>query len=173
MRENWREIVSGWIEKFLPLFVSILWLIVSLIPLRSDLNLTARPMIGLMCVFFWTMYRPDLFNLFSIFILGLFSDVLSIAPFGIYLLMYLLMYLAVSKLVKYITEKTFEISWIGLSLLLFAVMFIGWFVSSVYYAQFLPLKSFVFSYLLSVALYPIVAGVNAFISNVFLQEESI
>ena len=66
MRENWREIVSGWIEKFLPLFVSILWLMVSLIPLRSDLNLTARPMIGLMCVFFWTMYRPDLFNLFSI-----------------------------------------------------------------------------------------------------------
>ena len=87
--------------------------------------------------------------------------------------MYLVMYLAVSKLVKYITEKTFEISWIGLSLLLFAVMFMGWFVSSVYYAQFLPLKSFVFSYLLSVALYPVVAGINAFVSNIFLQEESI
>ena len=173
MRENWREVVSGFIEKFLPLFISILWLIVSLIPLRSELNLNARPMIGLMCVYFWTMYRSDLFNLLSVFVLGIFSDVLSIAPFGIYLLMYLIMYLSVVKLIKYITEKTFEISWIGLSLLLFAVMVAGWFVSSVYYAQFLPVKNFLFSYLLSVALYPVVAGVNAWVSNVFLQEESI
>ena len=173
MQENWREIFSNWVAKFLPLFFSVLWLIVSLIPLKSDINLVARPMIGLMCVYFWTMYRSDLFGVFSVFVLGMFFDALSIAPFGIYILFYLTIYVMVMNVSKYITEKTFEILWAGFSLLLAGVMFVGWLVSSLYYAQFVPLKSFLFSYLISVALYPIVAGINAWIMNVFLQDDSI
>lgn len=173
MQESWREIFSGWLAKFLPLICSFLWVILSLIPLKSDLNLVARPMIGLMCVYFWVMYRSDLFGAFSVFVLGMFFDILSIAPFGIYMLLYLIMYVMVINISKYITEKTFEILWIGFSLLSAGVMLIGWFVSSLYYAQFVPVKSFLFSYLISVALYPLVAGVNAWVMNVFLQEDDI
>ncbi len=173
MQENWKEIFSGWAVKFLPLIFSLLWGIVSLIPLKSDLNLMARPMIGIMCVYFWLMYRPDLFGVFSVFILGMFFDILSIAPFGIYMLLYLIMYVAVTNVSKYITEKNFEILWAGFALLLAGIMLAGWIVSSLYYMQFLPVKSFVFSYLLSVAVYPIVAGINAWVINIFLQEDDI
>ncbi|MBP5399187.1 MAG: rod shape-determining protein MreD [Alphaproteobacteria bacterium] len=173
MQENWKEIVSGWIVKSLPLLFSLLWMILSLIPLRSDLNLVARPMIGLMCVYFWTMYRSDLFGVFSVFVLGMFFDILSIAPFGIYTLLYLIMYVTVINVSKYITEKNFEILWVGFSLLLAGLMFVGWFMSSLYYTQFLPFKSFLFSYFISVALYPLVAGVNAWVMNVFLQDDDI
>lgn len=173
MQESWGDIFSGWVAKFLPLVSSFLWMILSLIPLRNDLNLVARPMIGLMCVYFWVMYRPDLFGAFSVFVLGMFFDVLSIAPLGMYMLLYLIMYVMVTNVSKYITEKTFEILLIGFSLLAAGVMIVGWIVSSLYYAQLVPVKSFLFSYLTSVALYPVVAAVNAWIMNVFLQDDDI
>ena len=162
MRENWHEALSNWMLKGLPLFVSILWLMVSVIPLRSETGANARPLVGVMCVYFWT-----------VFLLGLISDIMSIAPFGIHLFLYLIMFLLVTNLVKYITEKTFEILWIGLALLLPAVMFAGWLMMSMYYACFLPLKGMFFSYLLSVVLYPVVGGINALTANICLQDDSL
>ena len=61
MRENWRETVSNWVLKGLPLFVSVLWIMLLFIPLRSDIGANARPLVGVMCVYFWAVYRPDLF----------------------------------------------------------------------------------------------------------------
>ena len=102
MREGWNDTLVNWVLRWLPLFVSILWLMVSFIPLKSELSANARPMLGLMCVYFWTAYRSDLFSLMSVFILGVVSDVLSLAPLGIHLFMYLIMYLSVTKISKYI-----------------------------------------------------------------------
>lgn len=173
MRENWRDTLSNWMIKGLPLFVSILWLMISAIPLRSEVSANARPMIGVICVYFWTACRSDLFNLWSVFLLGVVSDIMSIAPLGIYLFLYLIMFLLVTNLAKYVTEKTFEILWVGLVLLLPVVMFAGWLMMSVYYACFLPVKAMFFSYFLSVALYPIVGGINALIANSCLQDDSL
>ncbi len=172
MREGWHEALTNWLLRWLPLFVSILWLMISFIPLKSELSANARPMLGLMCVYFWSAYRSDLFSLMSIFILGVISDVLSVAPLGIYLFMYLIMYLSVIKISKYVNEKTFEMLWIGLAVLLPVPMLSGWLLTSIYYADFLPLKSLLFSYLISVALYPIFGGINAVIINKCLQDEN-
>ena len=171
MRDNWLEMVESWMLRSIPLLVSVVWLMISFIPLRSEISANARPMIGLMCVYFWVIYRPDLFNLWSVFILGVISDVLSIAPLGIFLFMYLVMYLTVNNLIKYINDKTFEIMWSGLIILLPVVMLSGWLLMSVYYTQFIPVKGMFFSYLLSIALYPLIGGVNAMIVNRFLQED--
>lgn len=172
MRESWHEALTNWLLRWLPLFVSILWLMISFIPLKSEISANARPMLGLMCVYFWTAYRPDLFSLLSVFILGVVSDVLSVAPLGVYLFMYLVMYLSVTKVSKYINDKNFEILWIGLALLLPLAMVSGWLLTSMYYANFLPIKSLLFSYMLSVALYPIFGGINAFVVNSCLQDEN-
>lgn len=173
MRGNWQETLSSWMAKGLPLFVSLLWLMLSSIPLCSEIAANARPMVGVICIYFWTVYRPDLFNLFSVFILGLVSDIMSIAPFGIYLLLYLVTFLFVTNLIKYINEKTFEIMWIGLALLLPFILFVGWFMASVYYASFLPIKAMIFSYFLSVFLYPVIGGINALVVNACLQDDTL
>ena len=172
MRENWREILNNWLLRCVPLVVSILWLLLSFMPLKSEISANARPVVGLMCVYFWAIYRPDLFNLWSVFILGAVSDMLSVAPMGINLFMYLLTYTAVVNLIRYVNDKTFEILWAGIALLLPAVLLAGWFLMSVYYAEFLPVKSLFFSYMLSVVAYPLIGGINAVVVNRFLQEEN-
>ncbi len=171
MRDSWHEMLENRILRSIPLLVSVVWLMISFIPLKSEISANARPMIGLVCVYFWVIYRPDLFNLWSVFVLGVISDVLSIAPLGIFLFMYLVMYLTVTNLIKYINDKTFEIMWSGLIILLPVVMLSGWLLMSIYYAQFIPIKGLFFSYLLSIALYPLISGVNAMIVNRFLQDD--
>ena len=169
MRENWREVINGWFLKCIPLLMSFVCLMLSFIPLKSEISANARPMVGIICVYFWVIYRPDLFNLWSVFILGVVSDILSLAPMGINLFMYLLTYLAVVNLIKYVNDKTFEILWAGMALLLPVIMFAAWLVISIYYEHFVPLKGLFFSYLLSVVIYPIIGGINAVVVNRFLQ----
>ena len=126
----------------------------SVFPLGICSNTYSSFVVGLLCVFFWAVYRPYLFGLGAVFLLGVFADLQSTGPLGLNLFMFLVMYLLVINLSKYIPEKTFELMWLGLSLLLFAVLFSGWFLLSVYYAQFLPIKGLVFSYFISLAVYP-------------------
>ena len=171
MTENWREILNNWFKCCIPLLISILWEMIVHIPLKMEIGGNARPMMGLMCVYFWIIYRPDIFNLAVVFIFALVCDLLSLAPLGVYLFMYLIMFLAVSNLIKYVSEKTFKILWIGLIVLLLPIMMAGWLMMCIYYAEILPLKSLFFSYLFSISLYPIVGGINAFIVNRFMQED--
>lgn len=171
MRENWQEIISNRLYRSLPLLISAILLLFSYLPLRSEIAGNARPVVGLMCVYFWLIYRADLFNLFSVFVLGLIADTVSTVPFGSNLLSMLVMYLIVTNLVKYLNGKTFMILWFGLAALLPAAMLSQWLALSIYYHQFLPLSLLLFSYITSLACYPLVGGINALILNHFLQDD--
>ncbi|MBR1649181.1 MAG: rod shape-determining protein MreD [Alphaproteobacteria bacterium] len=173
MREDLDEFIGSLSVKILPLFMSVLWLIAARIPLHSEIFANARPLAGLMCVYFWSLYRPDLFGLVSVLILGITADILSLAPFGLYLFIYLIQYLIVVNSAKYAGDKTFETAWLGICITMLPALFAGWLLASVYYAFLLPLKGLFFSYLLSVALYPILGGANAFMLNVLMKDEEL
>ena len=171
MKEDWRETFLNRFYALLPLLFSVVLTALSYLPLRSSLADNARPSVGLMCVYFWLIYRPDLFNLGSVFILGIFIDIISSAPFGSSLLALLVMYLLVTNLIKYLNGRLFVVLWVGMAVLLAACLLIQWVAVSFYYTQPMPLLPIIFSYLLSLAFYPIVGGINALVLNIFLQDD--
>ena len=74
MKEEWREIAVNRFCRSLPLLMSVVLVLFSFMPLKSEIAGNARPAVGLMCVYFWLIYRPDLFNLLSVFLLGMAAD---------------------------------------------------------------------------------------------------
>ena len=172
MDESLGEHIALGLQRFLPLLASILMLLVAHMPVGIALPGNIKIVVSIACVYFWLLYRPDLFNLWSACLLGLFEDAMSAAPLGTGLFSMLLCFVLVTNLARFFTAKPLVIIWYGFGALAFVVLFAKWLLVSIYYGQFLPLPSLVFSLLMTVAAYPILSLANTFIKNTFIRDEA-
>ena len=83
----------------------------------------------------------------------------------------LVMYLLVTNLIRYLNGRIFIVLWIGIAALLPVCLLTEWMLLSFYHERALPLSLLFFSYLTSLACYPLVGGLNALVLNRFLQDD--
>ncbi len=171
MSEDIDENITTLFQRVLPLATSVLLLMISYIPLDFSLFNNIRPAIGIICVYFWIIHRPDLFNLWSVYFLGLLDDIISASPFGSNILALLVLYVLINNSSRFINAKPFIVTWYWFALLSLVTMLARWLVVSVYYSQFLPLTILIFSYLVTAAAYPLVSLLLAYIQNRWIQDE--
>lgn len=173
MNEDFNENVVSFLQKSLPLLSSAIILLLAYLPIDMTLFNNIRPDLGLACIYFWVLHRPDLFNLTSIVFLGLIDMLVSAALPGATLLAYLTMYLLLYNTQKFFNAKPFVVIWYGFMALSLATLLVKWLVVSVYYSAFLPLSILMFTYLIGVAVYPFISIVLAFVQNRFIQDEGL
>ena len=171
MREDENESITVFFQKLIPLASSLLLIFVSYLPFNLPLLDNIRPAAGMICVYFWMLHRPDIFNLFSVYFLGAADDIISNVPLGSNIFTLLLLYLLLSNLLRFVSGKPFVFTWYGFMLLALTAFLGKWFVLSVYYSQFLPLSAVFFSYLATIAFYPLLSLVLACIQNGFMADE--
>ncbi len=158
-------------KRRLPFLVSAVLVLFSYAPLNVVFWGSLRPAIGAACVYFWLQHRPDLFNLVSVFCLGLLDDVISTSPLGSNILEMLLMYVLVNNTSRLLNAKPFIVLWYGFALLLLLTMFVRYLVVSIYYSHFLPPSLMFFSYMVTIAVYPLVSLLLAFVQNNLIQDD--
>lgn len=171
MNEGWSETLTAYLQKLLPLLTSIFLLFLSYMPFNILMPTSIHPSISIICVYYWMLHRSDVFNLFSVFVLGFVEDLISMAPWGSNVFELLILYVLISNLLKYFNGKPFEVMWIGFVPAVFLSMLARWFIISIYYSQFLPFGMLMFSFLITVAAYPIVSLVNVFVQNKLMTDE--
>ncbi len=173
MNEDFNENVVSLLQRLLPLISSIVLLLLAYLPVNVAAFNNMRPDLGLACIYFWVLHRPDLFNLTSIVVLGIVDMVISSALPGASLLAYLTMYVLLYNTQKFFNAKPFVVIWYGFIALSLATLIVKWLVVSIYYSTFLPLSMLMFCYLIGVAVYPLVSAVLAFVQNKFIQDEGL
>lgn len=171
MNEEWSENLASYFQRMLPLFCSLLMLFFSYVPLDLPISSHICPSVGMICAYFWLLHRPDVFNLFSVYVLGLVEDIISSAPIGSNIFAMLVMYLLVTNLSRFFNAKPFVIIWYGFALFSLVTFLSKWLLVSVYYSHFLPLTSVIFSYLMTAAVYPIFSIINVFVQNRLMTDE--
>ena len=173
MNEDFDENVASLFQRYLTLASSAIFLLLAYIPLNVAVFNNIRPDLGLICIYFWMLHRPDLFGLVSIVILGLLSSAVSSALPGASLFAYLTLYVLIYNTQKFFNAKPFVVIWYGFMALSLTTLLVKWLVISIYYSRFLPLSMLIFGYLIGVALYPLVSMILAFIQNRFIQDEGL
>ena len=171
MSEDLDENITSLFQRLLPFMSSVLLLLMSYIPLDFSVFNNIRPSIGLICVYFWMLHRPDLFNLWSVYFLGVIDDIISSAPFGSNIFAMLLLYVLITNTSRFFNAKPFVVTWYGFAVLSLVAMLGRWLVVSIYYSQFLPLLMMLFSYMVTIAAYPLLSLLLAFIQNHMIQDE--
>ena len=171
MNEEWSENLASYFQRMLPLLSYLIMLFFSYIPLSLPTSDSVRPAVGMICAYFWLLHRPDVFNLLSVYILGLVEDIISSVPMGTNIFALLVMYLLVTNLSRFFNAKPFVIIWYGFILFSFVTFLSKWLLVSVYYSHFLPLMSVMFSFLITAAVYPILSVINVFVQNRLMTDE--
>lgn len=171
MAQELDENFTSFFQRLLPFLTSVILVLFSYVPLDVIFFNSIRPAIGIICVYFWLQHRPDLFNLWSVFGLGLIDDVISSSPLGSNIFELLLMYVLVNNTSRFLNAKPFIVLWYGFVVLSLVTVLSRWLVVSVYYGQFLPLSMLFFSYTVTIAVYPLISLLLAFVQNHLIQDD--
>ncbi len=137
-----------------PFFVSLVLILLSTAPIHLPATGPVSPELGVIAVFFWTIYRPDRMPAFAVLGLGLWQDLLNAAPVGLHTIAFLVVYGIVASQRTFFRGKPFPIVWwaFGLTAALAASVF--WLAVVVWHLRYVDPTPLLFQWGLTVAVFP-------------------
>jgi rod shape-determining protein MreD len=158
-----------WARQLAPFTLTWLLLIIGMVPLPIPHFLPLGPGLAIIAVYYWAIHRPGLLPASAVFLLGLFGDLLGMAPLGVGTLMLLLVYGIASSQRRIFFAQPFLVVWAGFMIIAAGAMSAGWILSSLLAGAALDSSPAIFAYLMTLALYPAVADLFARAQRGFLR----
>lgn len=149
-------------RKALPVALTLLLMLFALTPTNVPGLAPAMPMFALMSVYFWAIYRPEMMGYGAAFSLGLLEDLLTSTPIGCTALVFLLTQWIVLRQQKFFNAKPFVVTWFAFIFVAAGAALIRWIaVGFIADSGFTPVGPSFASYLITVAVYPLIGWVLA------------
>ncbi|MFA6280788.1 MAG: hypothetical protein WC612_08420 [Bdellovibrionales bacterium] len=155
----------------LPFGITVVFIGASVLVLPVPYLSGIAPMLGLVAVYYWAIYRPDLLRPFFVFWLGLLNDVLQMLPIGLSAILFLGLYQLVFSQRRLFVGQTFPIVWTGFALVALMASLVQWFVLSLFEGQGLSVQPVFLQFLLTVFLFPLPAWLLIHLQRAFLTQE--
>jgi len=152
--------VWQWIDiearKLLPFGLTFILVLYGVTPNYVPGFAQVTPMYALVCVYFWSLHRPDLFGYGSGFILGVADDLLTGAPIGSGVLALLLTQWLIFYQHKFFYAKSFIIIWLVFAVIAAGAILVKWVcVGIVSEFGFTRVEDLAGTCLITVTLYPL------------------
>jgi rod shape-determining protein MreD len=157
-------------RNLLPVAIALAAVILGTTPLYLPGYGAVAPDLALMAVFYWAIYRPDLFPAAVAFAVGLVQDALTGTPVGLNALVLLAAYGAIVTQRRFFQNKSFLVVWWAFSLVGLCAALLGWALMSILAVRFVQPMPALFSGLVTVGLYPFVGWLNARLHHAVLPE---
>jgi rod shape-determining protein MreD len=139
----------------LPLALAVCAVSIDVLPLLGLGPWGLTPFSTLCVVYFWSLYRPDLFGAAAAFATGILYDALAGLPLGLTALVLVLVRQLVVVQRRFFVGRSFLVVLSCFVLLAPAVEFARWLLACVWWGRLFPIQPIVLSLVLTVALYPI------------------
>lgn len=96
-----------------PFVLTLVLVVLGQVPLHIPGFAEVAPVLPLMAVYHWAIYRPELLPAVAVFFAGLLQDALSGMPFGVNAAAFVLVHMAVMSQQIFFQGKSFLIIWLG------------------------------------------------------------
>ena len=152
-------------QSLVPLAVCFLAVVLAAMPNGHLGALELTPALGLAAVFYWTVNRPDIFPVWSLFAVGLFRALLLGDPLGLWTIVYWVIYgILISQRMLFVGSAAHS-PWMGFAVFAALAGFMAWMIASLYYGTFMPAGQVAFQMGLTALLYPLIRPVFAIIDR--------
>ena len=165
----WQKI-RDFAKSLLPLTLTLFAIFLSVMPLRIPDFIYVVPVLGLIPIYHWAIYRPNLLPIYSIFFLGLLQDVLMGNPIGFYILIFLTMYGLSLAQRRFFAGKAFNVYWFGFSVAALIVVIEGWCIASIWNQRWLSFDTNLVQYIILIGIFPMFAWILLRLQQKFLQQ---
>lgn len=149
--------MDQWVRHLLPFGLTLLLVLVNALPTRLPGFAAVAPLLPLIGVYYWAIYRPDLLPPWVAFALGLINDIIAGTPLGVSSLVYLLVQGMTSSQRRFFHGKPFLIAWWGFGLVGAGALSLQWALVSMIVGHMLDPQAVVFEFLMSLSFYPLLS----------------
>lgn len=125
-------------RRVLPYAAAMLLIIVLRLPFQAQGLDMFIPHIGLIFTFFFAVHRPSLTPYWAVFLLGLFEDLLSLAPAGLTPILLLSLVAALHNQRRFFVNRPFAVTWAGFAIVAIMAFFAIWILGSAHDLKLLP-----------------------------------
>jgi rod shape-determining protein MreD len=146
-------------RKVLPVFVTLLLVMLAVLPLRVPLLSPVIPALPLISVYYWAVYKPGLMPVWAIFLIGLFHDLLSAGPAGVGILSLLVVFGLVESVRRLLAGVGFLGVWLAFVPVAAAASMTTWLLTCLVETRLFELEPTLFQYFATIAGYPCLAWV--------------
>ena len=153
-----------------PCLVTLGLVLLSSAPLRVPELSAIMPALSLIAVYHFTIHHPHLLPYWATFLIGILQDLISGIPPGVSVIMLLTVQAVIRARYRHFAGAGFSLNWINFLLLSAGAFVIGWVLTSVGFMQVLDPRPAVFQYLLTGAVYPVLAWLIMRARKIFHQE---
>ena len=140
-----------------PFLLTLALVILNIVPLEIPAFSRVVPLMPLMAVYHWAVYKSELLPAYAVFIIGLLQDIFSGVPIGVNTIVFLMVYGMVIWQHRFLFGKSFSIIWLGFSIVSAGAFLLKWILICFWSFSFLDLQAVFFQYLLTVATFPALA----------------
>ena len=115
------------------------------------------PLLPIMAVYHWGIYRSELLPVYAVFAVGILQDILSGVPIGLNALTFVSVYWFVVSQHGFFLGKSFPIVWLGFGLISGIAMIVMWIIMALFFTTLIDAKAALFQYLTTLGFYPLIA----------------
>jgi rod shape-determining protein MreD len=151
----WVRQLDARLRAVAPFALAAVAVLIDVLPLLGLGPWGLTPFSTLCVVYFWSLYRPDLFNALAAFSTGIIYDALAGLPLGLTALMLLLVRQLVVVQQRFFLARSFPVVWCCFLLLAPAAELARWALVSLWWGRLFDLQPILLSLLLTMALYPL------------------
>lgn len=170
MFTNFIQKVGQNVRNFLPVETVIVFLLLGVLVWPLPYFGAVSPVLGLVGIYYWSIYRPDLLRPWAVFVLGLFNDALNGLPLGLSACAYLGVYQLAFAHRRFFVRQIFYMLWFGFAVLSFLAFLFAWVVLSVKDQNLVPVIPLVIQYVLTLCLFPLPVWVLNRLQHIFLSQ---
>lgn len=154
---GWLDQLDAQLRMLLPLVTGMLAVLVDVLPVHGTGLESVASFTTLGVVYFWSLYRPELFSITVTFATGLVHDALAGLPLGATSLILLLVRSLLVTQQRFFLARSFPVIWACFLLLAPAALVCRWLLVSLWWGTLFPLAPVAVELLLTLALYPVIS----------------
>lgn len=157
MKLSFLQRVDLLVRSLTPFLLTLVLVVLAQVPLHIPGFAEVAPILPLMAVYHWAIYRPDLLPALAVFLAGLLHDALSGMPFGVNAAVFVLVHMTVLSQQVFFQGKSFLIMWLGFALVAGGAVFLTWVLNALFFAAIAAPEAVVVQYLVTVGVFPLLA----------------
>ena len=158
-------------RRLTPFGLTLLLVMLNVVPTHVPGFARVIPMLALMAVYHWTIYRPELMPAVAVFAVGVLQDLLGGTPVGVYALVFLSVYGVLLSQRRFFVGKSFLITWLGFAVVAAAAAAQAWALVSAFHVTLVDPRPLIFQYLLTLGAFPLLAWLFLSWQQAFLGAE--
>jgi rod shape-determining protein MreD len=159
-----------WVRHLIPFGMSFALVLLSVIPVGLPGYSSIAPLLPVMGVYYWAIYRPDLLPAWAAFVIGLLADILAGTPLGVNALVLLLVQCVTASQRRFFLAKSFLVAWWAFAVLAAGAIGLIWLLVSLLDGRLIDPGPVAVDYIVMLGLFPVLTRLLAQTQMAFLKD---